>query len=145
LSRTDRGLIALYILIALVALVATWSQNLAYFASSDAGGLVRFIEDTRVNPASRSITADIGLVFYAAAVFMVVEARRLGVRFVWLYVVLGLMVAISVTFPLFLAARQAALARPERPGARPGAIDIAGLGALALMTIGLTAYVMRGG
>jgi len=37
---------------------------------------------------------------------MVAEARRLGIRFVWIYVVLGLLIAISVTAPLFLVARE---------------------------------------
>jgi hypothetical protein len=41
---------------------------------------------------------------------MVLEARRLAVRGVWLYVVFGLLIAISVTFPLFLAARERRLA-----------------------------------
>ena len=47
--------------------------------------------------------AELGL---AALVFMVVEARRTGVRFVWIYVVLSFVVAVSVTFPLFLLARE---------------------------------------
>jgi len=37
---------------------------------------------------------------------MVVEARRLDIRLPWLYVILGLLLAISVTFPLFLIARE---------------------------------------
>ena len=37
---------------------------------------------------------------------MVIESRRLDIRFPWLYVVFGLLVAISVTFPLFLIARE---------------------------------------
>ena len=32
---------------------------------------------------------------------MVWEARKLGIRFVWVYVFFGVSVAISVTFPLF--------------------------------------------
>jgi hypothetical protein len=35
---------------------------------------------------------------------MVIEARKHGVRFVWAYIVGGLAIAISVTFPLFLIA-----------------------------------------
>ena len=37
---------------------------------------------------------------------MVAEARRFGIRFIWIYVVLGALIAISVTAPLFLVARE---------------------------------------
>ena len=106
----------LYAAIALLALIATWSQNLSYFRP-DEGVLVgfvlatgRFWPETLATPASTSITVDILLFTLAASFFLVVEARRLGIRFAWLYVVLGLLVAISVTFPLFLIARERRLA-----------------------------------
>jgi hypothetical protein len=41
------------------------------------------------------------------------EAHRLDIRFVWLYVVLSFVIAVSVMFPLFLIARQRALARRQ--------------------------------
>jgi hypothetical protein len=59
-----------------------------------------------VNPASRSITVDIVLFFLAAAILMVIEARKHNVRFVWAYILGGMLIAISVTFPLFLLARE---------------------------------------
>lgn len=99
--------------LALVALVATWSQNLAYFAGGGAAAGGAFLADLRVNPASRSISVDIALLFLAAAVFMVLEARRLGIRFVWAYIVGGMLIAISVTFPLFLVARERKLAESD--------------------------------
>jgi len=114
--RSRQLLCIVYGAIALLALVATWSQNLSYFRAED--GIVRgfvlatarFWPDTLTTPAGVSITVDLGLFFLAAAVFMVLEARRLGIRFVWLYVILGFLVAISVTFPLFLIAREWRLA-----------------------------------
>ena len=108
---------------ALLALVATWGQNLSYFRAEDGilRGFVlatgRFWPDTLTTPAGVSITVDLGLFLLAAAVLMVIEARRLQIRFVWLYVILGLLIAISVTFPLFLIARERRLAaRGEAPG-----------------------------
>jgi Protein of unknown function DUF2834 len=114
--RSRQLLCIVYGAIALLALIATWSQNLSYFRPED--GLVRgfvlatarFWPDTLTTPAGVSVTVDLGLFFLAAAVFMVLEARRLGIRFVWLYVILGFLVAISVTFPLFLIARERRLA-----------------------------------
>jgi Na+/phosphate symporter len=46
------------------------------------------------------------LFFVAAAIFMVREARRLAIPHVWAYLVGGMLIAISVTFPLFLVARE---------------------------------------
>lgn len=105
-------LCAVYAAIALVALVATWSQNIVFFRTG--GGFLEFWEATKVNPASRSITVDIALFLLAAAILMVIEARKHGVKFVWAYILGGFAIAISVTFPLFLLARELRL---EKSGA----------------------------
>src|SRR4051812_28081815 len=98
MPRSRQLLCLFYGLVALVALFATWSQNLTY--SGNAMTIfTTFWSDTKVNAASRSITVDIGLLLLAATAFMVTEARKLKVRFVWAYVILGILVAISVTFP----------------------------------------------
>ena len=68
--------------------------------------LVTFWRDAKVTPASRVITADILLFGLAAMILMVIEAPKHNVRFVWAYTVGGYLVAISVTFPLFLIARE---------------------------------------
>lgn len=102
--------IAIYAVIAVVALYGTWSQNLAYGPT-----LAGFLPDAKVNPASRSLTIDIFMMALTAAFLMTYEARRLGIRFVWLYVFFGLTIAISVTFPLFLIAREFALERQGTP------------------------------
>jgi hypothetical protein len=88
---------------------------------------LRFWPDTFATPASTSITLDIGLFTLAASVFLVLEARRLGLRFAWLYVVLGVLIAISVTFPLFLIARERRLAALEEAGGARGDALRAGL------------------
>ena len=104
--------IAIYAAIAVIALYGTWSQNLAYGPTLDG-----FLADAKANPAARSVTIDIFMMALSAAFLMAYEARRLGIRFVWAYIFFGLTVAISVTFPLFLIAREFALGR-EAPAAR---------------------------
>ena len=54
----------------------------------------------------------------AAVVFMVIEARRHGIPYVWAYVLGGMLIAISVTFPLFLIARERKLAATDEPGVK---------------------------
>lgn len=115
MTKNRRILCGVYAAIAVVALIATWSQNVAYLHGS--GFPNAFLQDLKVNAASRSITVDILLFFLAAAIFMVVEARRLDIRHVWAYIAGGMLVAISVTFPLFLIARERRLAS-DREGDR---------------------------
>ena len=131
-------LCAVYATIAIAALIATWSQNAANF-NNIAGFFTDFISDTKVTPASRSITVDISFFFLAAAIFMVIEARKHGVRFVWAYIVGGALIAISVTFPLFLLARELRLATTD--AAHLKAVDVIPLTVFAALIVGLVIYV----
>lgn len=132
-----KALCGVYAVIALVALVATWSQNIVFLRSG--GSLLSFWEATKVNAASRSITVDIALFLLAAAILMVIEARRVGVKFVWAYIVGGFLIAISVTFPLFLLARELRLEKSDATHLRTG--DSVLLAVLAIATLGLTIWV----
>lgn len=110
MPRSSRNLCILYAAIALGALVATWSQNLAFFAAEPDAGIAGFVAGGYANHAAASLTNDLLFLTLAAIAWMVVEARRHAIRFVWLYVALSFVVAISVTFPLFLIARERRLA-----------------------------------
>jgi hypothetical protein len=147
MSGPQRWLIVFYAAIAAAALYATWSQNLQLMTPGS--GLLdafpAFLEQSRTNPASRSITVDIGFFLLAATAFMVIEARRIGVRFVWLYVLFGFLIAISVTFPLFMIAREMSLARKQDAGAawRLTGSDLTGLALVTLAVVALAALVLR--
>jgi hypothetical protein len=130
-------LCAAYAAIALVALIATWSQNILFF--NGGGSLLGFWEATKANPASRSITVDIALLLLSVAILMVIEARRLGVKFVWAYIIGGFLIAISVTFPLFLLARELRLAKSDATELRN--VDSILLAALAGFTLAFTIWV----
>lgn len=146
MTDTQKLLCAFYAVVAALALYATWSQNIQLM-SPGMGPLdpyAAFVEQMRVNPASRSIAVDIGFFLLAAAAFMVVEARRLGVRFVWLYILLGFLVAISVTFPIFMIAREMRLAaNPNAPAQwRLTATDLIGLAVVTGMILWLSGLVL---
>jgi hypothetical protein len=67
---------------------------------------------------------------------MVLEARRLAMRGVWLYLIFGMLVAISVTVPIFLINRERAMAaRPLDAAGSLHAADVAGLAAVGLAAI----------
>jgi len=56
------------------------------------------------------LSLDILLVAIAGSAFMFFEARQLGMKRVWLYIVLSGVTAFAFTFPLFLAMREKKLA-----------------------------------
>lgn len=141
LPTSSKVLCAVYAVIAITALVATWSQNLAYL--DDAANFVTaFVDDTKVTPASRSITVDIVLFFLAAAILMVIEARKHDIKVVWAYIVGGGLIAISVTFPLFLIARELRLGRTETT--RVPAVDVMLLAAFGVAAVAFTIWVDAG-
>ena len=129
--------------IALLALIATWSQNLSYFRTEEGwlSGFVmatgRFWPETLATPASVSITVDLGLFFLAAAIFMVIEARKHDVKFVWAYLIGGGLIAISVTFPLFLIARERRTCRTD-----PTRLTATDTAVLVLFAVGIAALVI---
>jgi hypothetical protein len=136
-----RALCGVYGAIAFVALIATWSQNLAY-RDNPAASLGSFFRDARVTPGARSITVDIILFFMAAAIFMVLEARKHDIPYVWAYIAGGLLIAISVTFPLFLIARERRLAASGAPEVKVG--DAIGLAAIAAISVAAVIFTLRG-
>ncbi|MFN8073001.1 MAG: DUF2834 domain-containing protein [Mycobacterium sp.] len=124
MTTSRRILCGVYAVIAVAALIATWTQNLAHMHTGKGfpGG---FLQDLKANAATRSITVDLVLFFLAAAIFMVVEARRIGIPYVWAYIVGSMLTAVSVTFPLFLIARERKLAGSDPAALKTG--DLIGL------------------
>ena len=148
MSSTSARLCLGYAVIALLALYGTWSQNLHYFGDLSPAGTLdafgAFTLDLKANPATRSITFDILAFLLAANVWMIYEARRLGIRYVWAYIVLAFLVAISVTFPLFMIARERRLValRPADAAAPVGTGDSAALAILVVVVAALGVYTL---
>jgi hypothetical protein len=132
-----------YGLVALGALIATWSQNIAHFMDGRSFPL-QYLQDLKVTAAARSFAVDLGFLLLAVTALMVAEARRLGIRFVWLYVVFAFAIAISFTFPLFLIARELRLAKTD---SAPSAVklragDILGLALTTLLVLGMCIFIL---
>jgi Gpi18-like mannosyltransferase len=139
-----RALCWLYAIVAVIALAGTWHQNVAYVRTDESAmiGFVaataRFWRDTFATPASTSITIDLGLLMIPLCTLMVIEARRVEVRFVWAYIVLGIVIAISVTYPLFLIARERRLSARGEPCMPLGFADAAALAILGAVMVSVT-------
>ena len=74
-------------------------------------------------PAVTSLTVDLLIVALAGSILVIVEARRVGMRFGWLYLVVSGVTAFAFGFPLFLAMRERRLAE-ARTGAQARELDI---------------------
>lgn len=102
MTRNWTPLAVIYLVLAVAGLVGTWFFNVLAIVQ-----LRDFIGDLITSgPAVSSITVDLLVVAVAGSVFIIVEARRLGMRFAWLYIVASGLTAFAFTFPLFLAMRQ---------------------------------------
>lgn len=141
MSISRKALCITYGLIALLALVGTWGNNLAYLSLGFVGTMKAFWGDTLVNAASQSVTVDLFFLGLAVLVWMVLEARRLGMRGVWLYLIFGMLVAISVTVPIFLINRERALAKRE-PSSAAGTLSTIDIIALIAVTLAIVAYTL---
>ncbi|HYW02947.1 MAG TPA: DUF2834 domain-containing protein [Gammaproteobacteria bacterium] len=137
MSVSRRALCLVYGLIAVLALIGTWGNGYSYLGLGLLNGNVRFWADTLVNPASRFIAVDALFISLTVIIWMVLEARRLRMRGVWVYVALGLSVAASFAIPAFMVHRERVLAtrEPGTAGGEPGRVDVALLTLLGLVCV----------
>jgi hypothetical protein len=99
------GRAVFFLVVAIVGLVGTWTFNIAAIV-----GRRNYVGDwLQSGPAVLSLTVDVLIAAVAVVAFMLFESRRLGMRRVWVYVVLIPLVALAFALPLFLAMRERAL------------------------------------
>ncbi len=115
-------LMAVYGAFAAAGAVVPWYFNVQHMRES--GELLTpraWLAAGFVSPLAGSITSDFLIGSVPVLVWMVVEARRLGMRHRWVYVVTTFLVAFALTCPLFLLLREVRLRELRRgDGARPG-------------------------
>ncbi|TFD07020.1 MULTISPECIES: DUF2834 domain-containing protein [unclassified Cryobacterium] len=104
-----------YLALGLAGLAGTWTYNVVAIIQ-----LRDFVGDwVNSGPAVSSLTVDLLIAAVAGSILIIVEARRLGMKRGWLYVVLSGLTAFAFTFPLFLAMRERTLTAARTPAARP--------------------------
>lgn len=91
-----------YLVLAILGLVGTWTLNILAIASgSDFAG-----EWFSNGFATQSLQVDLLVLAVAVGVFLVVEGRRIGLRHAWLFLPLAAVTAAAFAVPLFLALRE---------------------------------------
>lgn len=97
-----------YLVLAIAGIASAWTLN--GFASAAGQNYISAWFGSTVDWV---LSADLLLVAIAGSAFMIFEARKLGIRRVWLYIVLSGVTAFAFTFPLFLYVRERKLIEIE--------------------------------
>jgi len=95
-----------YAALAVLGVVLPWYFNLQMLAQTGSLSLGDFLAGGFANPAASSLSVDLTIGCIAALVWMVAEARRIGMKHVWLYFVVTFGVAFACALPLFLLMRE---------------------------------------
>lgn len=101
-----------YLAVAAIGLVGTAWFNVQSFLNPSE---TFFLAALFANPAVSSVSWDLLATASAASIFIILEGRRLGIRWYWAYVVLSFVTAVAFTFPLFLAVRERQMAQGDTP------------------------------
>ncbi|CAA0120558.1 DUF2834 domain-containing protein [Zhongshania aliphaticivorans] len=135
-----KPLVIVYLISALLALIMTWIHVPAYLGDGFVNANIKFWNDAlfNANPAGKFLTIDILFLAFVCNVWMFIEGRRLGVKYIYLYVIGGVVIAISVAFPLFMAARELKLAAKESSAV---SYKIKSVDLVALLCLFLTAVL----
>lgn len=98
-----------FLTVAIIGLATAWVFNgIAVMQGAD------YLDAWFGSPVDWVLSLDLLVVAIAGSAFMIFEAKRLGIRFVWLYILGSGISAFAFTFPLFLAMRERALASPPQ-------------------------------
>jgi EamA domain-containing membrane protein RarD len=110
MTTSQRVRFWLYLSLAIIGLVSAWTFNaLAVLDKAD------YMKAWFGSAVDWVLGADLAIVAIAVVIFMFAEGSRLGMKHVWIYVVLAGVTAMAFTLPLFLAMRERHLARATNP------------------------------
>ncbi len=103
--QPHRARFVFYLILSVVGLVTAWIFNgLASVSGAN------YLEAWFGAPVDWVLSLDILIVAIAGSAFMIMEAKKLSMKRVWVYIVLSGVTAFAFTFPLFLAMRERRLA-----------------------------------
>lgn len=99
LMRNKRALF--FFILSGIGLITAWVYNgIAVMKSQD------YLAAWFGTEVDLVLSIDLLIVAIAASAFMVMEAKKLGMRRVWLYIALSGITAMAATFPFFMAMRE---------------------------------------
>jgi len=94
-----------FLILSLVGLITAWVFNGIASVTGQ-----NYLDAWLGSAVDWVLSLDILIVAIAGSAFMIFEARKLGMKRVWIYILLSGLTAFAFTFPLFLAMREKKLA-----------------------------------
>lgn len=105
----------LYLALAVGGAVFPWLANADYIREyGQAFDLTQFIELANANPAARSLSRDLLIGASAITIWIIVEARRLKMRGLWIVLLSSVTIAFAFAAPFFLFLRERRLLEISR-------------------------------
>ena len=106
-SKPNPWLAWLYLGLAIVGAILPWLANLEFIRQSGTPfDLALFIAQANANPAAQSLSRDLLIGGTAFTVWMVVEAKRLQIKYFWIALLASFGLAFACGAPLFLFLRE---------------------------------------
>ena len=106
-NKPNHWLAWLYLGLAGAGAILPWLANLDFIrASGGAFDLAFFIAQANANPAAQSLSRDLLIGATAFTIWMVVEARRLQIKYFWIALLASFGLAFACGAPLFLFLRE---------------------------------------
>ena len=106
LTLYQKLLCSTYVLIAIVSVILCWSEAFQYLEFGFFGAWKAFFTDVNVNHGSRFLNYDASSVCITFAIWSIVDGKRKNIKYAFLYPIMGVLVAISFAFPLYLIHRE---------------------------------------
>ena len=109
-TNPHHGRFIFYLMVSLAGLITAWVFNgIASVSQAD------YISAWFGSPVDWVLSLDLLIAAIAGSAFMIMEGLKLGMKRVWLYIVLSGVTAFAFTFPLFLAMRERKLGQLALP------------------------------
>lgn len=100
-------LMGFYLFFAILGLIIPWYFNLQHILYSGIPfSVTEYFRQGTATPLASSITSDFFIATVPAMVWMLLEIRKLNMKYFWLYVLGTFLIAFAFTFPLFMFFRE---------------------------------------
>jgi hypothetical protein len=99
-------LMIVYSILAIAGFIVPWYFNIQHVSTGEKFTVETWLSAGMVSPLARSVTTDFFIGSTAVFIFMIVEGRRLKMKFLWAYILFTFLVAWAFTCPLFLFNRE---------------------------------------
>ncbi|MDY7023619.1 MAG: DUF2834 domain-containing protein [Cyanobacteriota bacterium] len=96
----------IYLILAIAGLVVPWYYNIQFFVN---GTLAEFVAASSGNLATQSISFDLFIATVVGSTWIYFESKRLNMKFGFVYILIGFLIAYSFALPLFLYVREGQL------------------------------------